>query len=120
MERMITSFIDGFKPGQRKVLFACFKKGLASDMKVAQLSGYVAEQSSYHHGETSLQGTIVGLAQNFVGSNNVNLLMPQSVGLPERRGHVRRAPVIRPGHPPGACQRRLRDRSGLEHDNPQL
>jgi DNA topoisomerase-2 len=45
-------------------------------MKVAQLSGYVAEHTAYHHGEASLQGTIINLAQNFVGSNNLNLLEP--------------------------------------------
>jgi DNA topoisomerase-2 len=45
-------------------------------MKVAQLSGYISEKTSYHHGEASLQGTIVGMAQNFVGSNNLNLLHP--------------------------------------------
>jgi DNA topoisomerase II len=45
-------------------------------VQVAQLAGYVAEHSAYHHGEQSLQSTIVGLAQNFVGSNNVNLLVP--------------------------------------------
>jgi len=76
VERMIPSMIDGFKPGQRKVLFGCFKKKVTSDIKVAQLSGYVAEVSAYHHGESSLQGTIISLAQNFVGSNNVNLLVP--------------------------------------------
>lgn len=43
---------------------------------MAQLAGYVAEHSAYHHGEASLQSTIVGLAQDFVGSNNVNLLYP--------------------------------------------
>ena len=43
---------------------------------MAQLSGYVSEHSAYHHGETSLQSTIVGMAQNFVGSNNINLLVP--------------------------------------------
>ena len=36
----------------------------------------MAEHSAYHHGEVSLQSTIVGLAQNFVGSNNINLLLP--------------------------------------------
>lgn len=46
-------------------------------MQVAQLSGYVSEHSAYHHGEQSLQTTIVGMAQNFVGSNNINLLVPQ-------------------------------------------
>ena len=46
-------------------------------VQVAQLSGYVSEHSAYHHGEQSLQTTIVGMAQNFVGSNNINLLVPQ-------------------------------------------
>mmetsp|Transcript_21054 Transcript_21054/g.48751 ORF Transcript_21054/g.48751 Transcript_21054/m.48751 type:complete len:1973 (+) Transcript_21054:72-5990(+) len=76
VERMIPSVVDGFKPSQRKVLFACFKRKLNADMKVAQLSGYVAEHSMYHHGEVSLQSTIIGLAQTFVGSNNLNLLVP--------------------------------------------
>ena len=57
-------------------MFACFKRKLKGEIKVAQLSGYVAEHSAYHHGEVSLQTTIVNLAQNFVGSNNINLLMP--------------------------------------------
>ena len=74
--RSIPSVCDGLKPGQRKILFACFKRRLRSEIKVAQLSGYVSEQSAYHHGEVSLQSSIVQLAQNFVGSNNVNLLMP--------------------------------------------
>lgn len=74
--RSIPSVIDGLKPSQRKILYGCFKKNLTSEMKVAQLSGYIAEHSAYHHGEVSLQMTIVGLAQNFVGSNNINLLEP--------------------------------------------
>ena len=74
--RSIPSLCDGLKPGQRKILFACFKRKLKAEIKVAQLSGYVAEHSAYHHGEASLQSTIVGLAQNFVGSNNINLLLP--------------------------------------------
>eukprot|EP00913_Durusdinium_trenchii_P012831 g12047.t1 len=71
VERAVPCLVDGLKPGQRKVLFGCFKKKLTGEIKVAQLSGYVAEQSAYHHGESSLQGTIIGMAQNFVGSNNV-------------------------------------------------
>jgi DNA topoisomerase-2 len=49
---------------------------MKQDIKVAQLSGYVAEHSAYHHGEVSLAMTVVQLAQNFVGSNNINLLLP--------------------------------------------
>jgi len=74
--RSIPSIIDGFKPSQRKVIYACIKKNLVTEMKVAQLSGSVAEITAYHHGEQSLVGTIINLAQNFIGSNNVNLLEP--------------------------------------------
>lgn len=68
--------IDGFKPSQRKVLYTCLKKKLYHEMKVAQLACSVAEITEYHHGEASLQGTIVNLAQDFVGTNNINLLVP--------------------------------------------
>lgn len=73
-ERSIPSVIDGFKPGQRKILFACFKRNLTKSIKVAQFAGYVAEHSAYHHGEQSLVQTIIGMAQNFIGSNNLPLL----------------------------------------------
>uniref|UniRef100_A0A3Q1BTU6 DNA topoisomerase 2 n=1 Tax=Amphiprion ocellaris TaxID=80972 RepID=A0A3Q1BTU6_AMPOC len=63
-------------PCQRKVLFCCFKRNDKREVKVAQLAGSVAEMSAYHHGESSLMMTIIGLAQNFVGSNNLNLLQP--------------------------------------------
>ena len=74
--RSIPSLCDGLKPGQRKILYSCFKRKLKGEIKVAQLSGYVAEHSAYHHGEVSLQQTIVSMAQNFVASNNINLLLP--------------------------------------------
>ncbi|KAF2969524.1 hypothetical protein GQX73_g4046 [Xylaria multiplex] len=74
--RSIPSVIDGLKPGQRKVMYACFKRNLVKDKKVVELAGYVSEQTVYHHGEVSLHQTIIGLAQNFVGSNNVNYLEP--------------------------------------------
>ncbi|XP_015240259.1 PREDICTED: DNA topoisomerase 2-alpha-like [Cyprinodon variegatus] len=75
-ERSIPCLVDGLKPGQRKVLYCCFKRNDKREVKVAQLAGSVAEMSAYHHGEVSLMMTIVGLAQNFVGSNNMNLLQP--------------------------------------------
>ncbi|KAK3929880.1 DNA topoisomerase 2 [Frankliniella fusca] len=75
-ERSIPNLIDGFKPGQRKVIYTCLKRNDKREVKVAQLAGSVAEQSAYHHGEVSLMSTIVNLAQNYVGSNNINLLMP--------------------------------------------
>ena len=76
LERSIPCLLDGFKPGQRKIMFSGFKRNLKSDIKVAQFAGYVSEHSAYHHGEQSLASTIVGLAQDFVGSNNINLLFP--------------------------------------------
>lgn len=75
-ERSIPNLIDGLKPGQRKVMFTCFKRNDKKEVKVAQLAGSVAEKSAYHHGEQSLCSTIVNLAQNYVGSNNINLLQP--------------------------------------------
>jgi len=72
--RSIPSMVDGLKPVQRKILYACFKRNLKSEIKVAQLSGYVSEQTVYHHGEASLQGSIINMAQSFIGSNNIALL----------------------------------------------
>jgi len=133
LARSIPSVLDGLKPSQRKVLFACFRRAggmagvggggttlaaalralrlsvnvpnadtqadeedkatqvepavpsgalasaglrLGGEVKVAQLAGYVAEHTAYHHGEASLTATIMGMAQDFVGSNNVPLLAP--------------------------------------------
>jgi len=75
-DRSIPNLMDGQKISLRKILFAAFKKGLTSEIKVAQFSGYVSEHSGYHHGEASLNAAIVGMAQNFVGSNNINLFQP--------------------------------------------
>ena len=74
--RSLPSIVDGLKMSQRKVLYAAFKKDMKAEMKVIQLSGYIAEQTEYHHGDTALINCIVRMAQNFVGSNNLPLLMP--------------------------------------------
>jgi len=75
-DRSIPNLMDGLKISLRKILFSAFKKNLKSEIKVAQFSGYVSEHSGYHHGEASLNAAIVGMAQNFVGSNNINLFEP--------------------------------------------
>ncbi|CAI7573297.1 unnamed protein product [Penicillium glandicola] len=75
-QRSIPSVVDGLKPGQRKVLHTCFRRNLKKDMKVVELAGHVSGMTAYHHGDVSLQQTIVGLAQTFVGSNNINCLEP--------------------------------------------
>ena len=74
--RSIPNMVDGLKISLRKILFSAFKRKLTSEIKVAQFSGYVSEHSAYHHGEASLNGAIVNMAQNYVGSNNVNTLLP--------------------------------------------
>ena len=76
LKRSIPHVMDGLKPSQRKVLFACMKRKLTSEIKVSQLAGYVSEHSAYHHGEMSLQNTIINMAQDYVGSNNIPLLVP--------------------------------------------
>jgi len=76
VKRSIPHLVDGFKPSQRKILHACIKRNLKEEIKVAQLAGYVSETTSYHHGEQSLLGSIINMAQDYVGSNNLNLLEP--------------------------------------------
>ncbi len=68
--------IDGLKPSQRKILHTMFEKAFNKEVKVSNLSGKVAEFTEYHHGDASLQSAIVTLAQNFIGTNNYNLLEP--------------------------------------------
>ena len=77
LQRSINHICDGLKESTRKIIYSCFKKKLyTNEIKVAQLSGYVSEVSAYHHGENSLQQAIVGMAQIYVGTNNINLLSP--------------------------------------------
>jgi DNA topoisomerase-2 len=74
--RGIPNVLDGLKPSTRKILYACLKRGLRQEIKVAQLAGYTSEHAAYHHGEASLNNAIIGMAQNYVGSNNIALLQP--------------------------------------------
>ena len=76
-KRSIPSLFDGLKESQRKVLYAVKKRKLTfnkQSLKVAQLGGYVAEHTNYHHGEQNLYDTIIKLANEFPGSNNIPLL----------------------------------------------
>lgn len=76
-DRSIPNIMDGLKISLRKIIYAAFKRNLTKEeIKVAQFSGYVSEHSGYHHGEASLNTAIIGMAQNFVGSNNINLFLP--------------------------------------------
>ena len=77
LERSIPNIMDGLKTSQRKILFSALKRNLKSELRVAQFAGYVSEHSGYHHGEASLNDAIVGMAQDFVGSNNVPWFVSQ-------------------------------------------
>jgi DNA topoisomerase-2 len=73
--RAIPSVIDGFKPTQRKVIHVAsdvWKTGGEKAIKVFQLSGKVASDAFYHHGDMSLSNAIINLAQKF--KNNAPLL----------------------------------------------
>ena len=79
IKRSIPSMVDGLKPSQRKILFGTILRKLFtknSEIKVAQLTGFISDKTCYHHGEQSLNMAIIGMAQRFVGSNNINILMP--------------------------------------------
>jgi len=68
-QRAIPSAVDGFKPSQRKIAYAAnrlWKTGNEKPMKVFQLGGQAAAISFFHHG--SLDGTIIGMAQEFKNS----------------------------------------------------
>ena len=74
--RSIPCVVDGLKPSQRKVVYAC-RLRQNTEIKVSQLAGFISTKTAYHHGEASLMGTIINLAQNFLGSNTYNLLSPK-------------------------------------------
>jgi DNA topoisomerase-2 len=76
VERSIPYMVDSFKPSHRKIFYGLIKKKQKSEIKVAQLGAYVAEHTAYKHGEKSIEEAIIGMAQNFTGSNNVYLLHP--------------------------------------------
>jgi len=77
-QRSLPHIIDGFKTVQRKIIYALLDRtGMTGDIRVPSLGGYVTEKTAYHHGDTSMHETIVGLAQDFIGSNNLNLLCPE-------------------------------------------
>jgi DNA topoisomerase II len=77
IQRSIPSLVDGLKPSQRKILYVCLRDNIKTAIKVNQLASRVSEKTAYKHGESSLEGTIVGMAQDYPGSNNINCLLPK-------------------------------------------
>lgn len=73
--RSIPSIIDGLKDSQRKSIYGMMCSG-NKEIKVSQLAELTSMKTHYDHGGSSLEGTIIGLAQNYAGSNNVNMFEP--------------------------------------------
>lgn len=76
--RSIPRFMDGLKVGQRKIIWASKKRwgakvgaSNAKEVKVGNLASYASDAMGYHHGETCLSDTIVKMAHEFTGTNNL-------------------------------------------------
>ena len=74
--RALPCALDGLTPSRRKVMYYFLTSRTAAEIKVAQAASAVAGKTVYLHGENSLVETIVGLAQDHVGTNNIALLEP--------------------------------------------
>ena len=119
--RSIPSAVDGLKVSQRKALFGCRKRNLVKgELRVAQLAAYVAEHACFHHGEASMQGTIVCLAQ--VRSFSLGGWGPLPGPTPEQKldqngGFAPRPP---PRDSPGIPQRSPRDSPEIPQGSPGI
>ena len=76
--RSIPKLTDGLKPAQRKAIYGTLTRGEhAGLIQVERLASVVAAATDYHHGTGSMASTIVGMANNYAGSNNLNLFVPE-------------------------------------------
>ncbi len=73
--RKIGSVVDGQKNASRKALWYTLQKNLKNELKVSQMDSKASEFTEYLHG--SMVNVIVNLAQNYTGTNNINLLYPE-------------------------------------------
>lgn len=73
--RKLLSVIDGFVGSRRKVFYTARKAG-RRDIKVQGLAGETVAKANYHHGETSLEQTIIRMAQAYPGARNLPMLKP--------------------------------------------
>lgn len=76
--RSIPSVMDGFKPTQRKIIYTSLNyiKNTNEKQKLITFGARCIEKTSYHHGDASMYGTIINMAQTYTGSNNCNYLLP--------------------------------------------
>ena len=75
--RKIACYVDGMKPSSRKILNTVIKRNIKSPQKVASLASLVSSDNEYLHGQVSLEDVIVGMAQDFPSTNNINVLIPE-------------------------------------------
>lgn len=71
-QRSLPSGVDGLKPAMRKIIYGMLKKFPSQEVKVSIAAAGIQEVSCYHHG--SLEGTLVNMAKNYPGSNNLPFL----------------------------------------------
>ena len=74
--RAIASLADGLKNSGRKIIHTVQKKNIINKTKVTNLNSIASLETEYLHGDQVLNGVITGLARNFVGTNNINVLYP--------------------------------------------
>ena len=71
-ERSIANLVDGLKSSQRKALYTMLETmPYGGSIKVSNLASRASDKTHYRHSEDSLSSTIVTLAQDYPGSNNV-------------------------------------------------
>jgi DNA topoisomerase-2 len=75
--RSIPTITDGLKPSQRKAVYGMQLRGeTAGEIQVERVAAQIAADTDYHHGTTSMESTIIGMANNYTGTNNINLFEP--------------------------------------------
>jgi len=75
--RSIPLLFDGMKPSQRKAVYGIQLRGEnAAEIQVERVAAQVAAVTDYHHGVGSLEGTIIGMANDYAGTNNMNIFIP--------------------------------------------
>ncbi len=75
-DKCIPCLIDGLRPSERQVLFTCLNKNFHKEQKLSGLVYSILDTSVGYKDEKSISRTIIGLAQDFIGTNNINLLLP--------------------------------------------
>lgn len=85
IRQIIPSMVDGLRPSERKVLSSCFniiRSDHIYDIKKSNLCPWLFDNEYAGNYETVISEVISKLAENFIGTNNLNLLQlaPARVG----------------------------------------